>query len=247
MEISCISMRHRYLLSEFLSAYGRPGEYGGSFENRTRLLRNAVAAAKAATSDTLVTTRLNLYDGFPYPYGFGVPTSGGIVPDYTEGTELCRILHQTYDISMVNVTIGNPYVNPHVNRPANTKANLEIEPPLKGVERILEAAKALKEALPSLIVACSGLSYLRQFLPNTAAAMIQTERCDLAGLGRAAFAYPDIASAMIHSQSLDEAKCCIGCGKCSELMRAGTVAGCVIRDTETYLPYYHKFVLKQGE
>ncbi len=77
--------------------------------------------------------------------------------------------------------------------------------------------------------------------------MIQTGRCDLAGLGRAAFAYPDIASAMSHGQPLDEAKCCIGCGKCSELMRAGTVAGCVIRDTETYLPYYHNFVLKKGK
>ena len=30
---------HGYLLHEFLSAYTRPGKYGGSFENRTRLLR----------------------------------------------------------------------------------------------------------------------------------------------------------------------------------------------------------------
>ena len=30
---------HRYLNSELLSAYNRPGKYGGSLENRTRLLR----------------------------------------------------------------------------------------------------------------------------------------------------------------------------------------------------------------
>ena len=37
---------------------------------------------------------------------------------------------------------------------------------------------------------------------------------------------------------------CIACGKCSELMRAGTVSGCVIRDGETYMPYYREFVKK---
>lgn len=236
---------HRYLLSELLSAYERPGEYGGCFENRTRMLRNAIAAASAATNELFVTSRLNLYDGFSYPYGFGVRAGEGLEPDYTEGIELCRILHRDHGIQMIDVTIGNPYVNPHVNRPANTKLNLELEPPFQGVERILGAAHALKKAIPSLLVACSGLSYLRQFLPATAAAMLKEGRCDLVGLGRATFAYPGIASAMLSGQPLDEKDCCIACGKCSELMRAGTVAGCVIRDKETYLPYYQKYVLKK--
>ena len=48
----------------------RPGDYGGAFENRTRLLRNAIFAAKGATSgEFLITSRVNLYDGFAYPYG----------------------------------------------------------------------------------------------------------------------------------------------------------------------------------
>ncbi|MBQ3900293.1 MAG: flavin oxidoreductase/NADH oxidase, partial [Clostridia bacterium] len=38
---------HRYLLSELLSAYDRPGRYGGSFENRTRLFRESVKGAFA--------------------------------------------------------------------------------------------------------------------------------------------------------------------------------------------------------
>ena len=37
---------HGYLLMELLSAYQRPGLYGGSFENRTRLLRNGIAAVQ---------------------------------------------------------------------------------------------------------------------------------------------------------------------------------------------------------
>ena len=63
---------HRYLLNELLSAHTRPGPYGGSFENRTRLLRDAVRAAKAATAGgAFISSRLNVYDGFPYPYGWG--------------------------------------------------------------------------------------------------------------------------------------------------------------------------------
>ena len=34
---------HGYLGHEFLSAFTRPGPYGGSFENRTRFLREIVA------------------------------------------------------------------------------------------------------------------------------------------------------------------------------------------------------------
>ena len=34
---------HRYLLNELLAARSRPGKYGGSFENRTRFIREVVA------------------------------------------------------------------------------------------------------------------------------------------------------------------------------------------------------------
>ena len=36
MDVKCC---HRYLACELLSAFTRPGEYGGSFENRTRFYR----------------------------------------------------------------------------------------------------------------------------------------------------------------------------------------------------------------
>src|SRR5215510_10918255 len=39
---------HGYLLHEFLSAFARPGKYGGSFENRTRILRDIIAGIRAS-------------------------------------------------------------------------------------------------------------------------------------------------------------------------------------------------------
>ena len=43
---------HRYLLNELLGARNRPGPYGGSFENRTRLARDIFQAIRAAVPRT---------------------------------------------------------------------------------------------------------------------------------------------------------------------------------------------------
>lgn len=78
-----------------MSAYNRTGCYGGSFENRTRFFLNAIDAANAAaTGNFIVTSRLNIYDGFPYPYGFGVAPDGGIIPDMEEPIQLVEKLHR---------------------------------------------------------------------------------------------------------------------------------------------------------
>lgn len=72
-----------------------PGRYGGSLENRTRLLREGIQNAKASVHNGfLVTSRLNVYDGFPYPYGFGAGKQGGLEPDLEEPKQVVRMLHQ---------------------------------------------------------------------------------------------------------------------------------------------------------
>ena len=82
VDIKCC---HRYLNSELLSAYERKGKYGGSFENRTRLLRESVQGTIASCSkEFIVSSRLNVYDGFAYPYGFGVKPDGSLDFDPTE-------------------------------------------------------------------------------------------------------------------------------------------------------------------
>src|SRR5581483_10875958 len=57
---------HRYLLNELLGARSRPGKYGGSYENRTRLARDIASAIRAAAPGLVVATRLNVFDGMPY-------------------------------------------------------------------------------------------------------------------------------------------------------------------------------------
>ena len=77
----------------------------------------------------------------------------------------------------------------------------------------------------------SGLSYPRQFAGQLAAGALEQGCFQLAGFGRMAFAYPSFAKDMLSGKGLDPKQCCVACGKCSQLMRLGSMAGCVVRDS----------------
>lgn len=238
VDIKCC---HRYLNSELLSAYTREGRYGGSFENRTRLLRESVQGAIESTrNDFLVTSRLNIYDGFPYPYGFGVSENGGTDPDYTEPIRLLQELQKS-GMNLVNITMGNPYFNPHVNRPYAKGGYEAPEHPLCGVSRMLLGTAEVKKAVPDMKMICSGLSYLGVAAPHVAAAMVKEGGFDLAGFGRTIFAYPDFAKDILQKGEMAKERLCLACSKCTEVMRSGGTPGCVIRDKETYLPIYQEY------
>ncbi len=233
---------HRYLLSELLSAYTRRGKYGGSFENRTRLLTETVRNAHArCRKGFLITTRLNAYDGFPYPYGFGVRQDGSTEPCFDEVIKLSDILRDL-GVGLINITMGNPYVNPGVNRPSTL---LKEYDPYKSVVRLISGAAAVAGAYPETAVVSSGLSFLGSVAPNVAAGCISEGKFSMAGFGRETLAYPDFARDVIKNGCADPKKLCITCGKCTELMRAGSTPGCVIRDPEIYLQLYHHHIIEK--
>lgn len=238
VDIKCC---HRYLNSELLSAYERTGRYGGSFENRTRLLCESVKAVmESCAEDFLVSTRLNIYDGFPYPYGFGVKKDGSLTPDFEEPVRLAEKL-VGLGMPILNITMGNPYVNPHVNRPFAAGLYEPPEEPLYGVQRILDGAAVIKKAVGEIPVICSGLSFLGRTAAHCTAAYIADGGFDFAGFGRQTLAYPSIAKDIINN-CVEEKKLCICCGKCSELMRAGGTPGCIVRDAKLYAPMYKEKV-----
>ena len=235
---------HRYLNSELLSAYERPGRYGGSLENRTRLLRESIAGAmQVCPAEFLVTSRLNVYDGFPSPCGFGVSPDGGTEFDPTEPAALLAMLEQL-GVKLLNITMGNPYVNPHVNRPFATGPYTAPEAPLAGVARMLNGTAALHKAATGIRLICSALSYLGITAPQVAAGYIETGGFDFAGFGRTIFAYPDFARDILQTGGMKKEKRCICCSKCSEIMRAGSTPGCVVRDAPVYAPLYRDIAQK---
>ncbi len=242
VDIKCC---HRYLGSELLSAVERKGKYGGSLENRTRLLRETVKGAIASCSNHfIVSSRLNVYDGFEYPYGFGVSKESGLTFDPTEPDWLIKELYK-YGVRLLNITMGNPYFNPHVNRPFAKGAYIAEEHPLEGVNRVLSGIATLKEMNPEMNMIGSAISFLGVVAPNVAAAFIEKGKFDFAGFGRTILAYPDFANDILQKGEMDKKKICICCSKCTEIMREpGGTPGCVIRDKEVYLPIYEKLLKK---
>ncbi len=235
---------HGYLLAELLSAYNRPGLYGGPLENRTRLLRNGIAAAKVYEDAAfMVTTRLGIYDGFAWPYGFGVKPDSGETPDYSEPVALVRQLYESYGLHLMNLTMGNPYVSIHVTRPFDMGKYIPDEHPLEGVARMINGIGAVKKAVPGIKILASAPSYLRQFSDLFSAGAVEEGLCDGMLFGRMSFANPSFASQIIHDGRIDASKTCVTCGKCGDLIRAKKPTGCVIRNPETYLKYY-KDILK---
>jgi 2,4-dienoyl-CoA reductase-like NADH-dependent reductase (Old Yellow Enzyme family) len=254
---------HRYLVSELLASHTRDGKYGGLLENRSRLLIETVGKIREAVPGIFVTTRINVFDAIPHPYGFGVSCDEQARPDLGEPIEVIRALRacrKTSEVSktsevcgvlgdagkplgipLVNVSAGNPYYNPHFGRPYDRPiagSRTPNEHPLVGVARLVDLTRQVQQALPDLPVVATGYSWLRHLMPYVAAGVVQAGWATLIGQGRSAFAYPDAARDVLVAGRMDPAKTCITCSGCSQIMVDGTMTGCVVRDSEIYAEQY---------
>lgn len=234
---------HGYLLAELLSAYDRPGQYGGNYENRTRLLKNGIKAAKVWEDENFqVTCRLGIYDGYEYPWGFGVSEGSGLKPDLKEPIRLVKELYGNCGIHMMNLTMGNPYATTHVTRPFDMGKYEPEEHPFTGIGRMIAGIGEVKKAVPEMVIFGSAPTYLRQFADLYTAGAVEEGFCDGMLFGRMAFADPDYANEIIKNGRIDPKRVCMTCGKCGDLIRAHKPTGCVIRDPKTFMPFYKEFL-----
>ena len=258
---------HRYLLSELLASKTRPGPYGGSLENRTRLARDIITAIRAEVPGVVVGTRLNAFDCIPYrnpdvaggagepcawqppvESAWGTRTDDPFSPDLTEPKwwigEMAKL-----GVSLVNISMGNPYAVMHVIRPFEyppPDAYETPEHPLIGVNRHFDVAGQLQQAFPQLPIVGSGYSYLQEYIFNAGAANLRDGRVTFVGVGRAAFSMPDFALQLRDHGKLDRKRVCRTFSYCTALMRAkhnelGQFAtGCPPFDKEVYMPIWEQ-------
>ncbi|MCX7701344.1 MAG: NADH:flavin oxidoreductase [Gemmataceae bacterium] len=260
-----IKQCHRYLLNELLAAKDRPGTYGGCFENRTRLAREIFRAIRPELPDLLLATRINVYDGPPFVKGpegtgqpvqasgrvrwaFGVAENDPLVPDLSEPMAWIREMVQL-GVSLVNVSLGNPYTSPHLLRPFEYPPPDGYDPPehpLVGVDRHFRLTAEVQAKFPDLAIVGSGYSYLQEFLPAAGAANIRDGRVTMVGFGRASLAQPDLPRRLCEDGAIDRRRICRTFSYCTALMRSkhnelGQFAtGCPPFDKEIYGPIWQQ-------
>lgn len=177
-----IKLTHGYFGNELLGAKTRRGRYGGSLENRTRFIRNVIEKIRAAVGqDFLLASRIGVFDGVPYfikdarepgqpwpyslPYseGFGINEKEPLEPDLTEPKKVIGLMQQL-GIGLINVSMGNPYVNPHIGRPfeKTDEGNYQVpEHPLISVSRQFQLCGEIQRAFPDLPVVGTAYSWLQ--------------------------------------------------------------------------------------
>lgn len=235
---------HRYLMSELLASHTRPGKYGGSFENRTRLLRMCIRAVRACVGeDFLIACRFNVFDAHPYPYGFGCEKEDMWAFDPTEPLALVAMLKEE-GVNLLSNSAGNPYyIYPQVTRPFDTSSMgipTPDEHPLQSTARLFAFTRLIQQAAGEIPVVGNGYTWLRQFLPYAGADNLLRGGCRFVGLGRSSFAYPEAPKDVLSGRGMQPQKCCITCSKCTQIMRDQGRTGCVIRDAELYAPLYRQ-------
>ncbi|TWT30615.1 NADH:flavin oxidoreductase [Blastopirellula retiformator] len=244
---------HGYLLHEFLGARLRPGKFGGDFEGRTRVLKTIIQRVKSELPGIEVGVRLSAFDFVPYqqgdavgqpmdftgclPYqcGFGSSPDNPLEIDLTEPIRLIRELGELGVIG-VNISCGSPYYNPHIQRPAIFPPSDGYQPPedpLVGVARMIDVARQCKEAAPDVTMVATGFTYLQDYLPHVAQAVVREGWVDSVGLGRMVLSFPDLPAATLLEGEMKRKKVCRTFSDCTTAPRNGMVSGCYPLD-----PFY---------
>ena len=241
---------HGYLGHEFLSAVDRPGRYGGSFENRTRFLREIVEGLRVVAPELALGVRFSAIDFAPfrpgesgigeasqtgaYPYAFGGDGTGTGI-DLAEPIRFVKLLEEL-GVRLVCTTAGSPYYTPHLQRPAvfpPSDGYLSPEEPLVGVARQIDVTAQLKAAAPSLFFVGSGYTYVQEWSPHVGQAAVRNGSIDSIGLGRMVLSYPELPADVLAGRVVQMKRLCRTFSDCTTAPRNGLVSGCYPLD-----PFY---------
>jgi 2,4-dienoyl-CoA reductase-like NADH-dependent reductase (Old Yellow Enzyme family) len=163
-----------------------------------------------------------------YPYAFGGDPENPGKLNLAEPIELVRML-KAWGVEMVNFSASSPYYSPHLIRPhyyPPSDGYIPPEDPLVSVARLIDAAADLKQAAPEMICVGSGYSYLQEFIPNVAQAVVRQEMIDFVGLGRSMLSYPELPRDVLDGEPLKRRKICRTFSDCTTAPRKGLVSGC---------------------
>ncbi len=246
---------HGYLGHEFLSAFTRPGPYGGeSLDNRTRFAREIIQGIQQVAPRLIIGVRLSAFDfvpfkpnpalatpgnlgpgmpeefahALPYKYGFGLNPANPLEYDLREPIQYLNML-KSWGVATVNISCGSPYYNPHIQRPAIYPPSDGYQPaedPMINLARQVQVVKELKAGAPGIPLVSSGLTYLQEFLPQVGQALVREGWADIIGIGRMVLSYPQIIAHSLERGELETKFICRTFSDCTTAPRNGVKSGC---------------------
>ena len=267
---------HGYLCHELLSAFTRPGLYGGSFENRTRFTRQVIEGVQSECKGLMIGVRLSAFDAppfkpdptrggdgrlgpgiperfemlLPYRYGFGCDQNNPLEMDLAEPIAFIRMLEQ-FGVRLINASCGSPYYNPHIQRPAMFPPSDGYQPPedpLVGVARQIDCVRQLKAACPNSVFIGTGYTYLQEYLPHVAQAVIRHGWADSIGIGRLVLSYWELPADTLAGRPMQTKRICRTFSDCTTGPRNGIISGCFPLDAHYKdAPEYVELKLKKIE
>lgn len=192
---------HGYLINEFLSprANHRTDEYGGSFENRMRFLKEIMEEVKAVLPDhVFLAVRMNVMDD----------VDGGITLE--EGKKMAEYIEKL-GADAISFSAGT----------YSCKFTL-IEPQL-----FEEGCRTswLREMKNTVHVPVIAVNHIKR--PSFAEQMLEEGLCDLVGLGRQMMADPEWTNKTAEGKA-DQIRYCISCGACINCSGRGEMLKCSV-------------------
>lgn len=202
-----IHAAHGYLISEFLSPFynKRTDEYGGTLENRMRLLIRIYDAIRRAVGDAFpVLIKINSEDF----------VDGGFSTD--DCTAVCRELEQR-GLNGIEISGGIPEAGTKLS-PVRT-----VDPEKASDSVYYEAvAKRVKSAVSIPVILVGGIRWL-----ETAERLLKEDACDFISLSRPLIAEPDLIRRWNTEDSFRSA--CVTCNACFRPILTGRGFYCAKR------------------
>lgn len=203
VELHCA---HGYLLQQFISPYTnkRTDEYGGSLENRLRIVREIIEAIRAECGyDYPLIARVSV-DEFLRINGI----DGGI--KYEDGLKICKLL-EIYGLDALDISAG-----------LYETMNVSWEP--AGYEQGWKAylAKGVKEIV-NIPVFCTAV--IRD--PDYAEKLLEEGYCDFVGSARQHLADPEWGN-KARDGRVNEIRKCISCLTCMETLFSADATGIAV-------------------
>ena len=213
---------HGYFGAEMLRPGNTRGDrWGGSFENRTRFVREALEdiTASRKRKDFILGSRISMFEAVRG--GCGTAAGDELIEDLSEMEKLMLILRDA-GMDYINVSAGIPALTSEVTRPTQPSRRIFLHH--------FRYTRRVKELVPDKTIIGSAYSILAEEAAAFAEENIRKGYTDCAGFGRQSFADPLYPAKLRSGEAVNY---CIACSGCSKLMVAQVNDGCII-----YNPYY---------